>query len=367
MSPKFGYSIFKRHLEQAGVNFAELSLAGSATLLVTEHWGKAFGPFDDESDPGTLWISDRAADLGYLNVMVEESGWCIGGDRLWLAPEVQFNIVDRDGWDQEGAYVLPGSIDPGYYRLSVGEGGCITLEQTIGAKLYNLASGKKRVNLRRRFYTSRDPLSHRATYREVSDKVRYTGYSEEVTVEDLSGGEAAVEAWNLLQVRPGGLAVLPLIGGGEYQDYYEPVDSEHLKITNGTALLKLTGKRKYKVGWKSAGVCGRIGYYRLLESGELRLIVRHFFTNPSSVYVDEPARKRSSTTSDAIGDSVQFYNDGGSLGGFGEIEVHGQSVGPHRARRSVVDYLEFWQYTGSADHIRRIGEMLLGTSACSWE
>jgi len=209
------YSLFRNNLAKAGVKFGELPLAGGARLLVTEHWGKAFGPFENEADPGTLWISGKAADERSLQAMVEGGDWCVGGDRLWLAPEVQFNIVDREGWDQAGAYVLPRSIDPGHYRLSVDDRSSITLTQTIEAQLFNLASGVKRVWVRRRFYPALDPLSSCGAYGEVRGDVRYTGYSEELAVEDLSGGEASVEAWNLLQVRPGGVVILPLAGGAE--------------------------------------------------------------------------------------------------------------------------------------------------------
>jgi hypothetical protein len=58
------------------------------------------------------------------------------------------------------------------------------------------------------------------------------------------------------------------------------------------AVLRLTGDRKYKVGWRSAGLWGRIGYYSELPGSRLRLVVRHFFNNPSSRYIDEPAGKK---------------------------------------------------------------------------
>jgi len=366
MTDRFGLKGFRENLREAGVKYAELSLSGGARLLVTGHWGKAFGPFENDSDPGTLWISDTAADPASLRKTVDEGAWCMGGDRLWLAPEVQFNIPDRGVWDRPGGYKVPPPVDPGNYTLSAGDG-FVTLEQTVEVELFNLATGTKNVSVQRRFCPARDPLSFCRAYGEIRGSVRYTGYSEESRVEDLSGGGAAVQAWNLIQVRPGGVVVLPLTGAAEYQDYYEPADPDHLRIERGAALHRLTGDRKYKTGWKSAGVTGRIGYYRVLDSGELRLIVRHFFNDPSAEYVDEPLAVKAEPSHEVRGDSVQFYNDDGSLGGFGEIEVHGRSLGPHRPMRSVVHYLGFWQYTGPVQSVRRAGELLLGVPAWAWD
>jgi hypothetical protein len=359
-------SAFRKSLRAAHLRHAVLPLVNAHSLLVTEHWGKAFGPFKGDKDCGTLWVSPKAADPGGLRDMVNSGDWCVGGDRLWLAPEVQFNIPDRKHWDSDGAYVLPGAIDPGRYTLTAGNKNCVALSQELEAKQYNTASGLKKVSIERRFFPANDPLEPVAEYRHVRNRVEFTGYSEEARLEDLSGDGAAFEMWNLLQVRPPGVAVLPSTSALEYQDYYEPVDRRHLAIQGNAAVLRLTGDRKFKVGWKSAGLWGRIGYYREMPGSQLRLVVRQFFNNPSSRYVDEPAGRKG-----AAGDSVQFYNDDGSLGGFAEIEVHGQSLGgrPSRGspeRGSVVDYLVFWQYTGKPENVKKIGELLLGTGVSTW-
>jgi hypothetical protein len=350
----------------AGLRHAVLPLAGGHSLLVTEHWGKAFGPFRDEKDCGTLWVSPKAAEPESLSGMVKSGEWCAGGDRLWLAPEVQFNIPNRKRWDSGGAYVLPREIDPGRYSLRA-ERGLVALSQELEVRQHNTARGLKRASVERRFSPARDPLDGCAARRGARSGVEFTGYSEEARLADLSGDGAPFEMWNLLQVRPPGVAVLPCTGAVEHQDYYRPVDPGHMSVRERCAVLRLTGDRKYKVGWKSAGLWGRIGYYRELPGSRMQLVVRQFFNNPASRYVDEPAGKAG-----ASGDSVQFYNDDGALGGFAEIEVHGQSLGGRDSRgsarrTSAVDYLEFWQYTGRPESVKMVGELLLGTAVSSWD
>ena len=152
-------STFKKNLEAAGLRYAVLPLVNAHTLLVTEHWGKAFGPFKGDKDCGTLWVSPKAADAESLREMAARGDWCVGGDRLWLAPEVQFNIPDRKRRDSGlTAYVLPGAIDPGRYTLKAEHKRCVALTQTLEVKQYNTAGGLKKVSVERRFFPARDPL-----------------------------------------------------------------------------------------------------------------------------------------------------------------------------------------------------------------
>ena len=347
---------FERSLREAGVRHTRLPLAGGHFVVVTEHWGKVFGPFCGD-EPATLWISAKAADPRGMKDLVQSGDWCVGGDRIWLAPEVQFNIPDRLHWDSGGAYVLPKAVDPGEYTLTQAESGCLRLEQSICLPLHNLATGVKKVRIRRTVRPARDPLRFTGGYAALREKVVFTGYSQEIELEDLSGGPAGVEVWNLAQFNPGGIVIIPTTGMVEYQDYYQPVSERYYRSEGSFAYLRFTGDRKYKIGIKAPGLYGRIGYFSALPRGSARLVVINFFNNPSSAYVDEPSGKIG-----AQGDSVQFYNDDGGLGGFSEIEVHGMSVGGNSGRKSTVDPVEFWQYTGGEREIVRVSQMLLGTT-----
>ncbi len=223
--------------------------------------------------------------------------------------------------------------------------------------LCNTASGRKRLRLERLIKPSMDPLKHIKNYDEISDRGSFTGYTQEVALKDLSPDGAMTEVWNLIQLYPGGIVMVPTAGKAEYQDYYEPVEQQFIQIAECASFIKLTGRNKFKVGLKSSSVFGRIGYFEETDKGRARLAVRSFHNNPSFHYIDEPIGKPGS-----IGDSVQIYNDDGILGGFGEIEVHGSAVGGITECTHSRDVFELWQYTGDSAHMWDIAQMLLGIS-----
>ena len=346
---------FERSLREAGLRHERLALAGGYSVVVTERWGKIFGPFVGD-EPGTLWNAPKTGTTAGLNDLVETGEWCVGGDRIWFAPEVQFNIPDRNNWDSGGSYVLPKEVDPGNYRL-VREGAGISLEQTVMLKLYNTAIGSKDLHVKRTVMPARDPLRAFGGYAALRGSLSFTGYSQLVELTDLSGGASGVETWDLAQFRGGGTVVMPLAGAVEAQDYYQPVTAEYFRVKNSTAYLRLTGDHKYKVGFKAPGVTGRIGHFTRMGQGVARLVIIAFFSNPSSNYIDEP-----SGAPEAQGDSVQFFNDDGGLGGFSEIEIHGMSVGGESGRTTATDSFEFWQYSGQEKDITEIARLLLGTA-----
>jgi len=346
---------FEKALKKAGLKYITLNISEESFIVITEHWGKIFGPFQGREDPGTLWISDRVRDAQEFMQMVDNNDWCVGGDRIWLAPEVQYNIPDRINWDADGAYSLPQQIDPGVYTLTRISGEEVRLVQSIETRLHNLAFGSKKLYLERIIRPALDPLRCVKEYTQLRGKVKYAGYTQEIEIEDLSPDDARTEIWNLLQFYPGGVVVLPATSMIEYQDYYEPIDENYLRIDGKTVFLRFTGDRKYKVGFQGAGFFGRVGYYQKIQNNMSRLVIRNFFNNPSSAYVDEPAG-----TPGGTGDSVQFYNDDGGLGGFSEVEIQGLAIGGNTGRTVSRDVFDFWQYVGQEEDILTISDMLLG-------
>jgi hypothetical protein len=346
---------FQNALIKKGLKYELIHLTNNHQLLVTERWGKIFGPFEDENEPGTLWTSNKVLNSTHFDEMIRNDEWCIGGDRIWLAPEVQYNIVDRFSKNNENGYSLPKQIDPGNYRIRRLKKDTVELEQEMDLLLYNTASGSKKLHMKRVVKPANDPLRHLDVNGELSQGIVFTGYSQEVALTDLTPDRALTEAWNLIQLNPGGVVIIPTAGKAEYQDYYNPIESQFLQIEDGACFLKFTGKNKYKVGLKSANLFGRIGYFEKLANNHARLIVRAFFNNPGFEFIDEPISKPG-----AQGDAVQFYNDDGGLGGFGEIEVHGSAVGEATGRISSKDIFEFWQFTGESARIWIIADKLLG-------
>jgi hypothetical protein len=134
------------------------------------------------------------------------------------------------------------------------------------------------------------------------------------------------------------------------------VDDAHRTQTAHLIRFRLTGTRRYKVGLRAAHTFGRLGYLNSdPEGGRAYLVVRNYFNNPSSVYSEEPAHLPG-----ARGDSIHVYNDGGMFGGFGELEVQGQTIGGQTGLSSITDRHIIWIYEGPQERIGRIAEHLLG-------
>ena len=99
----------------------------------------------------------------------------------------------------------------------------------------------------------------------------------------------------------------------------------------------------------------RLAYFNHLDDGLAYLIVRDFFNNPSAAYIEEPAHLPG-----CRGHSVHVYNDDGKLGGFGEVECNGQTIGGVTGRSASTDQLALWLYVGTANKVREIALHLLG-------
>jgi hypothetical protein len=63
------------------------------------------------------------------------------------------------------------------------------------------------------------------------------------------------------------------------------------------------------------------------------------------------------------GNSVHIYNDGGALGGFGELECFGQTIGGDTDRTASSDPMILWLYVGPEEQIEDISLHLLGVKA----
>jgi len=220
---------------------------------------------------------------------------------------------------------------------------------------YNVAEGQKKLHLQRLIRPAADPLRKHDCYDDLVKDILFAGYEQVVTLSEAELDGIVTEVWSLIQVNPGGVLLIPATPRVEYSDYYEPIDETLQTIYPNHVRLKVTGDRRYKVGFKAAQVFGRLGYYHHLEDGRAYLAVRNFFNNPSVPYAEEPAHAPGRQ-----GHSIHVYNDDGGFGGFGELEVNGQTIGGETGNSTVTDQLLLWLYVGSTEQVKEIAVHLLG-------
>jgi hypothetical protein len=353
VTTKISYQQVVTRLEENDLPFGELALQNGVTIILSQHGGRIFGPFLSKEGESIFWTSDVFAGPDKFRAFLDSGSWNIGGDRMWIAPEIQYHVPDRnDFW---GSVFWPAQVDPGTYSLEQPEPGQWRLSQDMTLQAYNLASGQKELHLDRLIRQVEDPLRNVTGYRDLVDGVLFAGYEQVVTLSDAKRDDIVSEAWSLIQLHPGGVLVIPASPRVEYTDYYEPVDESLQTICPDHVRLKITGDRQYKVGYKAAQVFGRLAYYNHLDDGRAYLIVRNFFNNPSAPYAEEPDH-----TPGCRGHSIHVYNDDGNAGGFGELECNAPTIGGETGRSSSTDELVLWLYVGAPEKVKEICLHLLG-------
>jgi hypothetical protein len=349
---KITYTDVVQRLEENVIPYSRLVLQNGVSLLLAQRGGRIFGPFLSSQGESVLWMNVAFANAETFKAFLAAGDWNLGGERVWIAPEIQYGVRDRaDFWN---TLTLPAQMDPGAWTLAP-DGDAWTLAQTLTLDAYNLARGQKTLRVARRIRPADDPLRHLRAYETLLDGVTFAGYEHVVGLSETQTDAIMSEAWNVAQLNPGGRLLIPAMAAVEYTDYFEPIDADYQTIDARGVSLRITGDRRYKVGYKAAHLLGRLGYVNRLDDGRAYLLVRAFFNNPSAPYVEEPP-----DCIDCRGHSVHVYNDGGMFGGFGELECNGQTIGGATGRAASADTFVLWLYAGAPDKIAAIARQLLG-------
>ncbi len=338
-----------------GLKYAVMQAGANARILVLERGGRVFGPFFGDGD-GVLWASSAWRDPDEFRRLLADGEWNVGGDRVWIAPEVQFHIQDRT--DPENSMRITKAVDPGTYRMKTLPDVCI-LEQDMKLQAYNLARGTAELHLQKSIRPAANPLHALSGYAELMNGVDYCGYLQELMLRFLKDSAISAEAWNITQIEPPGEILIPVTQEAEYADYYEPVDTQHMQRSDQAVWLKASGKRRYKVGFKAAHVNGDIVYFG--ETGSTAyLYIKRFFNNPSAPYSEEPA-----SLPGVSGFSTHVYNDDGNIGGFAELECNLQPVSGSGSRESSTDLVCNWFFKGPLQQLDKILLALTGRASDS--
>lgn len=353
MSHKITYRQIIARLDENDLTYGVLTLQNDTKIIISQRGGRIFGPFLSPDSESVFWINSAFAQPDSFKDFLNSGDWNLGGDRIWIAPEIQYGVRDRtDYW---GTIDWPEQVDPGRYLLDQPKPDQWRLSQDMTLEAHNLASGQKELHLERLIRRVEDPLRNLSDYQDVVDSVLFAGYEQVVSLSESKLDDIMSEAWNLIQLYPGGLLLIPASPCVEFTDYYEPIDESLQTIHSDHVRLKITGDRQYKVGYKAVHLFGRLAYFNHFDDGRAYLIVRNFFNNPSVPYIEEPAHLPG-----CRGHSVHVYNDDGNFGGFGELECNAQTIGGVTGRSASTDQLLLWFYVGAADKVKEIALHLLG-------
>ena len=196
----------ERRLDQNKLAYGELELQNGVKLLVMERGGRVLGPFLTPKDNTLLWASPALADADALGRFVAAKEWNTGGERIWVAPEIQFNVRDRsDFW---GTLSIPTQMDPGDWRLDEQPEGW-RLRQGMTLTANNLAQGEKELWIERYIHPAADPLTSIRDYKELLDGVTYAGYEQIVTLREAKHDDIMSQSWSVAPLWPAGRIIIP--------------------------------------------------------------------------------------------------------------------------------------------------------------
>ncbi|MGB4779844.1 hypothetical protein [Microbacterium sp.] len=340
-------SVALARLAEASIPHRRIDLGGGLSVIAAARGARVFGPFVD-GGASLNWMPAEFLDPDAFAALCASDAWNLGGDRLWLGPEVQYIIEDRaDYW---GTFVVPHAMDPGDYSAEETATG-IRFSTSAELVARNTQDGVLSLRWSASVRPKPEPLRALRTAATLLSGVRSGGYGVTVELDSASPG-LLVESWYLEQVNTPGRVLVPATPSAEVTDYYEPA-GRLLEHVAGGVEATLAGQARYKVGFAAPNVFGRMGYRRTLPEGEDLLIVRHVTQDPSAEYPEEP-----DFAPGLRGDSLHIYSDPGGLGGFGELEARGTTIGARDSHGA--DEFSTWVYVGDAVSLDRISMILLG-------
>ncbi len=187
-------------------------------------------------------------------------------------------------------------------------------------------------------------------------------HRQEIVMKDLSPENVMyLEPWLIMQLNPGGKVIVPHTGDFEFDNYYEPVDDKILRIYDRYSTLEGSGKRKYKVGFKSSKTTGRSAYVIKLDDERYAMVVKSFYNDPSTPYCMEGWKQPG-----IRGCSLYIYNDSGDseqFGGFLEYEHCGLTMGVDSGRDQSISEACHYFFIGNQDQLIPIANALIGVES----
>ena len=184
--------------------------------------------------------------------------------------------------------------------------------------------------------------------------MQYAGYERLITLEEEKSDDIMSESWVLVQLNPAGKLIIPTASKVKPCFYRGSFEPSSYQISSSHLLIDIDGKNQYKFGIKAPFIQGRMGYFHQLNETQSYLLVLSFFNNPSSYYCEEPPQR--------VGEHGFSVHDSGSLGGFGEMEVNGQTIGGVTHKKKASDSFLLWAYVGKTKQIKQIANLLLGVT-----
>ncbi len=324
-----------------------------STALLLPYGGRVLGLFAPHNEENFFWTHPALDSVESAKAFYDGAAWHnSGGDRTWLAPEVDFFVPNYPDLSFDG-YWQPRQLDPGNYLLRC-EG-----DKSVLVNRLRVSSSRSKLSaeleITKWVGPALNPLRHEPLWKEFPN-VQYAGYTLHTAlrfVETPESGALQVGLWDLLQLPHGGELLVATYGRSDAKLYFGAVGTEDLVITDHLIRYRMRAQGEHKLGFRAVDTAGRVGYL-YQRGGKFALVVRNFSVNPSGEYVDVPWSETAN-----VGYSTQTCNVNSALGSFSELEYHVPAIGPGTGCDRSDDVSQVWAFRGTEGSMQSLARRLL--------
>lgn len=323
-------------------------------LLILPHGGRILGVFAPGSEENFLWTNSALDSVESARTFYASNDWQnSGGDRTWLAPELDFFFPAFPNIDIAG-YWQPRALDPGNYAVTQTRHG-IQLINRLSIRGFR-SNKQADLEIKKSVSSAHNPLRHEAALQLST--VEYAGHTLHASLEILnsnSNDAPLVGLWSLTQMPHLGELFVPTYFRNEPKIYFGLTDTpaDELKVEDHLIRFKMRAAGEHKIGVRAIATTGRIGY-TYPTAGKQALIIRNFCVNPSGEYADVPW-----TEPEDKGYTAQACSVNSKWGMFSELEYHVPAIGGETGMSLIEDRSQLWAFRGSNQDIKKITKVLL--------
>ncbi|MCE5267237.1 MAG: hypothetical protein LLG00_05070 [Planctomycetaceae bacterium] len=346
------FATLAKTLRAAGKTAEPLAMMDGTRLLLLPYGARVLGLFASGDEANFLWINPALQKAETAGELFAGEGWHnTGGDRTWIAPEVDTFFTDATF----AKYWQPRQLDMSDYAIEhVGGGRQLSREMSLHLAR---ANWDVRLRLTKWFGPAANPIRHERDLATAAQHVRYAGYTQRTTLQSIGAitEPPAVGIWNLLQLPQGGEMLVPLYSRSTPQKCFGDVPAESLTLEDHLLRVKIDFSGSHKIALKAAALCGRAGY--VYGSGDQwSLVIRNFSVNPSGAYIDT---QRHDPEDFGYGFQMCRVNEP-DFGSFCELEYHAPALGELPDPGRSEDISQVWAFRGPRPAIDAVARKLLG-------
>lgn len=332
-------------LNCCGRDTIEHQFPDGTVILVMPYGGRVIGFCSVKNQQNFLWTNPALQTVTDAKSFYEQPQWHnSGGDRTWLAPEIDIFFPK---FPDLNIYTQPDQIDPGNFQITRTKGGVslfnkLTVKLSRSQKVLKLAMTKN-------FGLASNPVP--------LEGVEYAGYTSTTMLEILNSDLdkcGTVGLWHLMQLPCSGQMLISTYRKVKPVVIFGDVPQSDLSIIDNLCSYSVSGEGSCKFSLDAVDITGRAGY-AYSDDNQQTLVVRHFFVNPSGMYIDVPFNDTQRTG--LAFQACKINNP--QWGNFCELEYHTPAIGSGTGKSECVDMCQTWAFRGEPAKIEKIKKILL--------